>query len=64
MFFVFLFGFLVVINLFSFIVDLFDDLPIFFFYWFLGLDFRIMGGFDLINLKFKWTFGIRCRRLF
>ena len=43
LFFVFLFGFLVVIKLFSFVVGLFDDLPMFFFFWFLGLDFWIMG---------------------
>ena len=43
LFFVFLFGFLVVIKLFSFVVGLFDDLPVFFFPWFLGLDYWIMG---------------------
>ena len=43
LFIVFLFGFLVDIKLFSFAVGLFDDLPVFFIFWLLGLDFRIMG---------------------
>ena len=59
-----LFSYLVVINLYSYVADIFGDLAFFFFFGFLGykeIGFSFLGfGY----LKFIWVFGIRCRRLF
>ena len=59
---VFLFEFLVVIQVFSFVVDLFDDFPMFF--SFLIFEFTFMNFRALIHMKFILVLEIRRRRLF